>query len=178
MNKNNISRFLSLILRHKPDVIGITLDKSGWVSVSLLLTQLKKYDRPLSLEELVDIVETNPKKRFTFNEDNTKIRANQGHSTEVDLEPEEPPTTLFHGTVKDAIPGIKKSGLDKMSRHALHLSVDLETATNVGSRRGKALILSIDSGKMHEDGYLFYKSKNGVWLIDNVPPEYIQFDNV
>lgn len=174
MSKEN-SRFLSLVLRHKPETIDIELDANGWVDVDILLEQLAKFKRETSYEELEVIVETNDKQRFTFNEDKSQIRANQGHSVDVDLglTPEQPPEFLYHGTVAKALGGIFETGLDKMSRHALHLSEDLGTATNVGSRRGNPLILTIESGRMYKDGFEFFKSKNGVWLIDNVPPEYI-----
>ena len=178
MKKNKgISRFLSFVLRHNPEAIGLKLDKGGWVDINILLTTLNNHDRVITFTELKEIVETNNKQRFTFNDDETRIRANQGHSVEVDLglKAKRPPMKLFHGTVQKAIKGVKRGGLDKMSRHALHLSADVATATNVGSRRGEAIILEVDSGWMYADGFKFFQSKNDVWLIDNVPPKYIDF---
>ena len=176
-NVKKVSRLLSLVLRHKPENIGIELDKNGWVDVNVLLTQLEKHGKGITMLELLKIVETNNKQRFTFNNTNTRIRANQGHSVDVDLglKTSRPPRKLYHGTVQKAIKGIKETGLKKMNRHALHLSEDVATATNVGSRRGDAIILEIDSAHMDVDGFDFYQSKNGVWLIDNVPPKYINF---
>jgi len=179
MGKKDVSRFLSLVLRHKPETIGITLDENGWVDVDVLLSSLKSHNREITFGELKESVITNNKQRFTFNDDETQIRANQGHSVDVDLQlkPSKPPSKLYHGTVEKAIQGIKETGLKKMNRHALHLSEDVATATNVGSRRGDAIILEIDSGAMDIDGFEFCQSKNGVWLIDIVPHRYINFEN-
>lgn len=176
----NISKLLSLVLRHKPEVIGITLDKNGWVSVDdlLLKIQTQLHGDFITFENLEEIVNDNDKQRFAFNEDKTKIRANQGHSiskVDLDLKAERPPMGLYHGTVERFIPLIKKDGLLKMNRNHVHLSDDINTALNVGSRRGKAIILTINSGKMYVDGIKFSKSVNGVWLVDEVLPEYIIF---
>jgi putative RNA 2'-phosphotransferase len=173
----NKSKFLSLVLRHKPDTIGIVLDRSGWVSVEELLAKSADYGVRLSRKELEEIVETNDKKRFAFSEDKTRIRANQGHSVEVELELEaaEPPEQLFHGTVERFLGSIRTEGLKKMNRHHVHLSKDKETAEKVGDRRGEAIILTISSGDMFKDGYTFYLSENGVWLTDAVPVKYINF---
>lgn len=175
-NKQQPSRFLSYVLRHKPDKIGITLDKNGWVDVDELLDKCKTAKVVLTREELETIVEENDKKRFGFNEDKTKIRASQGHTLNIDLglKPTVPPTILYHGTVEAALKGIKKLGLGSMTRDHLHLSVDVATATNVGSRRGKAIILEIDAKAMYADGYIFTVSDNGVWLTNNVPFKYIK----
>jgi len=172
----NQSRFLSLVLRHKPDNIGIKLDKSGWVSVNQLLEQMKIHGREISFQDLKNIVAFNDKKRFEFNDYSTKIRASQGHSIKVnlDLKSERPPTKLYHGTVEKAVNSILDKGLDKMKRHAVHLSEDIDTANIVGGRRGKPIILEINSQAMYADNIKFYKSKNGVWLTDNVPPKYIK----
>jgi len=170
-----ISKFLSLILRHKPEKIGLTLDKNGWAEVSDIL---EKSNLKFTMETLEEVVSTNDKQRFSFNEDKTKIRANQGHSLKtIDLElaPQIPPAFLYHGTVLKFLQNIKLDGLKKMSRQHVHLSPDRQTATIVGKRRGAPLILSIRSGQMHADGYPFYLSKNGVWLADHVPPDYIEF---
>jgi len=170
------SKFLSLVLRHKPEKIGIVLDHAGWVSVDELLKALDKFGRTITLEELKFIVENNDKKRFSFSEDNKRIRANQGHSIKVDLDYSEiePHNLLYHGTVTNFLNSIYKDGLKKMKRHHVHLSGDLETAVIVARRRNsKIVILVIDAPKMYEDGYTFYLSDNGVWLTDCVPPKYI-----
>lgn len=172
-----ISKFLSLVLRHKPETIGLEMDKNGWVSVKELLKKTKSKFPELNMGLLEEVVSTNDKQRFSFNENKTKIRANQGHSIDVDLKytEQEPPEILFHGTVDKFLKNIKNEGLQKMSRHHVHLSADEETATKVGSRRGKPVILVIESGKMHSDGIKFYKSENEVWLTDMVEPKYIKF---
>ncbi len=165
------SKFLSLVLRHKPEEFGLTLDSSGWALVSNVLDKCN-----LSIKELEIIVEQNDKKRFEFNEDRTMIRASQGHSIDVDLEydPKEPPMYLFHGTTEKNVDVILKNGINKMKRHAVHLSVDQYTAIKVGKRRGKAVALTIDAERMHADGYEFFISTNDVWLTGVVPPEYVK----
>jgi len=167
------SKRLSYILRHRPDSVGLQLDHQGWASVEELLECLKGR---LTREELEEIVRTNNKQRFAFNEDCSKIRANQGHSIKVDLayEPQVPPDVLYHGTVNKAASSIKATGLKKMNRHHVHLSVDVETALDVGSRRGKPVLFCVDAKKMHEDGYKFFKSENNVWLTDSVPVDYLK----
>lgn len=171
-----ISKFLSLVLRHKPELIGLTMDSNGWVDVDELMEKSRLKGRGFDFETLEEVVFTNDKQRFTFNEDYTKIRANQGHSVPVDLqfEPTEPTGYLFHGTVEKFLEGIREEGLQKRSRLHVHLSKDLETAVKVGSRRGKPVILKIDAVSMFRDGYPFYLSKNGVWLCDEVPARYIE----
>lgn len=173
----HISKFLSLVLRHKPEEIGIEMDPNGWVDVDELIEKCSKKGRKFSFETLEEVVETNDKKRFTFNDDFSKIRANQGHTVDVDLEFEakEPLDFLYHGTVEKFIESIKATGLQKMSRLHVHLSKDLDTAVKVGSRRGKPIILKVRAAEMHKDGYAFYQSKNGVWLCDEVPAKYIEF---
>lgn len=170
-----ISRFLSNILRHKPENCDIVLDNNGWTNVEVLIKNLNERNYSVDMNMLIEIVETNDKKRFAFNEDKTKIRASQGHSVEVDLGylPSNPPNFLYHGTVNKDLDLILKDGLKKMSRHATHLSVDIPTAINVGSRRGDAILLKIDSKLMSFDGFKFYVSANGVWLTDFVPSKYI-----
>jgi putative RNA 2'-phosphotransferase len=165
------SKFLSLVLRHRPEEIGLALDENGWASVSELL-QKAKMDPP-TLEE---IVATNEKKRFSFNEDKTKIRAAQGHSIDVDiqLKPVDPPETLYHGTSEKFLDPIKKTGLEKKGRQYVHLSLDVATALDVGKRHGKPAVLIINSGDMSRKGYKFYLSENKVWLTDSVPVEFIQ----
>jgi len=164
---------MSLVLRHRPEKIGLKLDENGWADVQELITKMN-----INLQELEYVVENNDKKRFAFNEDKTKIRANQGHSLKtVDLELKniQPPNFLFHGTVGKFMSAIRDTGLLKMNRQHVHLSKDRETAIKVGSRRGKAIILSVRAGEMYEKGFEFYCSENGVWLTDHVPSEYIDF---
>ena len=175
MNKTKISRFLSLILRHDPDKIGVKLDKEGWIAVDVLLKQMKFHDKEISLETLKEIVATNDKKRFAFSEDNKFIRANQGHSISIDLKYKvvKPPVFLYHGTVAKFIDSIKEKGLLKMNRHHVHLSESIVTANKVGERRGKPILLSIKSNEMYKKGYKFYKSDNNVWLTEVVPSKYI-----
>lgn len=178
--KKTISKFLSLILRHSPGTIGLTLDTNGWANVEELLWKSGKHNRSFSKSDLEELVITNDKQRFAFNEDKTRIRASQGHSIEVELnlQREAPPEVLYHGTVERSIEGIRAEGLKKMGRQYVHLSRDKEAAEKVGTRRGKAVIVSIYSGAMYRDGFTFYRSENGVWLTDNVPVQYIRFKKV
>ncbi|WP_090100256.1 RNA 2'-phosphotransferase [Chitinophaga sp. CF118] len=173
-HKKNISKFLSLILRHSPETIHLQLDPNGWADVDELI---QKSSLRFTSEELEEVVETNDKQRFAFNADHTRIRASQGHSIDInlDLQPQQPPEFLYHGTVAKFLASIQKEGLQKMSRQHLHLSHDRQTAEKVGSRRGSPVILNIKSGQMHRDGILFYLSDNGVWLTDQVSPQYIDF---
>ena len=175
--KKSVSKFLSLILRHQPEVIGITLDENGWTDVDELIAKMNTNGHRISFDELEEVVETNDKQRFAFSDDYNKIRANQGHSVNISLglDPQEPPEYLYHGTVAKFLDSIRKEGLQRMSRQHLHLSRDGETAMKVGSRRGIPVILNINSGAMHQDGFLFYLSDNGVWLTDHVPAKYINF---
>ncbi len=171
------SKKLSKILRHHPAMIGLKLDKNGWADVNELL---EKYGTPpLSIDILKEVVETNDKKRFAFNDDFTKIRANQGHSVTVDLalEPTEPPALLFHGTATKNLQSIKGQGLVKGSRHHVHLSADESTAKKVGSRYGVPVILKIKTKEMSEAGFDFFVSENGVWLADYVPVRFLIFPN-
>lgn len=170
-----ISKFLSLILRHQPETIGLNLDENGWADVEELRERSAKKKVYFSLEELDEVVETNNKKRFAFNEDKTKIRASQGHSINIDLALEalQPPDFLYHGTAEANISSILEKGIEKRSRQHVHLSADKETATKVGMRHGKPIILTIRTGKMYEDGIAFYLSANGVWLTEFVDPKYI-----
>lgn len=170
------SKFLSLVLRHKPEEIGITLDQNGWVSVSELLDACNKHGVAITLEELETVVATSDKKRFAFNEDHSMIRANQGHSVEVDLgyKPQEPPEILYHGTADRFLSSIMEIGLVKGNRHHVHLSKDIETAAKVGQRHGKPVVLIVKSGVMHRQGQSFFISDNGVWLTESVPPAFIE----
>ena len=176
----NVSKFLSLVLRHKPEVVGVKLDPNGWVDVDKLLDGCAKVGRNIDMALLDRTVVENDKMRFTFNADKTKIRANQGHSQPVDVELEElePPLTLYHGTLERNWRLIREQGLLKMERLYVHLSVDEETARKVAERRvGAPMLLKVDSGKMYRDEYKFYRSLNGVWLTDHVPPKYISVLN-
>lgn len=178
MEKNNskISRILSLVLRHKPEELGIELDKNGWTDVSTLMQKLRHRGYVINRESLKDIVATNDKKRFTFDTTNNRIRANQGHSVDVDLElvSEAPPSILYHGTGSKSLESIMKNGLEKRSRQHVHLSADLDTAIKVGTRHGRVVVLMVDTASMSNDGFEFFKSKNDVWLTDNVPSKYLK----
>ena len=171
------SKFLSLVLRHQPDLIGITLDPAGWVSVDDLLAGCRRKGHDLSLADLEEIVHTSDKQRYAFNDDKTRIRANQGHSVPVDLghAPTAPPAVLYHGTAEKSVPGIRRDGVRKGKRHDVHLSERVDTATAVGSRHGKLVLLTVAAGRMHRDGFTFHRTPNGVWLADHVPAEYLTF---
>ncbi|KAA6440805.1 RNA 2'-phosphotransferase [Dyadobacter flavalbus] len=171
-----ISKFLSLILRHKPEAAGIELDENGWTDVKILIEKVNKANVTLNLEILKHIVETNSKKRFAFNDTFDRIRANQGHSVEVDLgyEAKIPPEILFHGTAEKFRASILEKGILKRERHHVHLSADMDTAVKVGSRHGKPFVFEVLAGKMFSDKYSFYLSENGVWLTDHVPSEYLK----
>ena len=173
--KKKISKFLSLILRHQPETIDLILDENGWANVDELREKCSKHKISFTLEDLDEVVETNDKKRFIFNDDKTKIRANQGHSIEIDLalKPQQPPEFLYHGTAQNNVESILENGIEKRNRQHVHLSQDKETATKVGMRHGKPIILTIKTGKMFEDGILFYLSENNVWLTDFVDAKYI-----
>ena len=174
---NNTSKFISLILRHKPETIGITLDEHGWADVQELIDGVNQSEgHILDREILEEIVRTDEKQRYSFNEDHTLIRANQGHSIPVDVELEEqtPPDILWHGTGEKYVSSIDVQGLLPKSRLYVHLSSDIETAKNVGSRHGKPVIYEIQSREMSADGYPFYLSANKVWLTKEVPVKYIK----
>jgi putative RNA 2'-phosphotransferase len=179
MNTNDKAtcKFLSLILRHKPETIGLSLDDNGWTNTNELLNKMNAHGYSLTFEQLKRIVDSNDKKRFAFSEDHSSIRANQGHSIEIDLnlQQQQPPDTLYHGTAERNIESIKQQGLLKGSRHHVHLSADTETARRVGMRYGKPVVLSIDAKRMQEDGCKFYRSENGVWLTEYVSCEFIIF---
>ncbi|MBR1494586.1 MAG: RNA 2'-phosphotransferase [Acidaminococcaceae bacterium] len=175
MSLNKTSRFISMILRHKPGVIGITLDEHGWANVSELVEGVNKV-HPLDMETLEEIVRTNEKQRFSFNEDKTKIRANQGHTIPVDVELEEkdPPEVLYHGTGEKYVESIDSTGLEPRQRLYVHLSTDKEMAVKVGQRHGKPVVYRVNSGQMAKNGYVFYLSVNGVWLTKAVPVQYLE----
>jgi len=171
-----ISKFLSLVLRHKPDVIGLKLDENGWALIDELICCAAAGGRSLDRELIKEVVATNDKKRFSISPDGKMIRANQGHSINVDLglSPIMPPTTLYHGTATRFLESILQKGLRSSGRNHVHLSSDHETAVNVGQRHGKPVVLKVESGAMDSDGHVFYRSENGVWLTKLVPAKYLQ----
>ncbi|MEO5915952.1 MAG: RNA 2'-phosphotransferase [Luteolibacter sp.] len=173
-----ISRFLSLVLRHQPETIGITLAEDGWTNVDELIAAMNKHGQHLDFETLELVVETNDKKRFAFSDDGEMIRANQGHSVEVNLgyQPTPPPEILYHGTVARFLPSIREGGIQKGQRHQVHLSVSLDVANTVGKRRGQPVILTVRAREMNVAGHDFYISTNGVWLTDFVPAAFIDFE--
>lgn len=166
------SKFLSLVLRHQPETIGITLDEAGWVDVDVLLAACAARGRGLSRAELDHVVATNNKARFAFSDDGRRIRASQGHSVTVELglAAAVPPDVLFHGTASRTLPLILAEGLRPMSRQDVHLSADVETAVRVGSRHGRPVVLAVDARELAAEGHVFRVSANGVWLTDRVPP--------
>lgn len=175
MSSNSTSKFISLILRHKPETIGISLDEHGWANVDELIEGIAK-TRTFDMSLLEKIVSTDEKQRYSFNDDKTLIRANQGHSIPVDVELPvvNPPEYLYHGTGEKYVSSIDAQGLIPKSRLYVHISGDIETARKVGSRHGKPVVYKISSGEMSRDGYVFYRSVNGVWLAKEVPVKYLQ----
>lgn len=171
-----ISKFLSLVLRHKPERINLRLDEAGWAQVDELLRACLAHGFPLAIEELREVVRESDKQRFSFSEDNARIRANQGHSVQVELgyAPAAPPNVLYHGTASRFLPSIKEKGLIKGTRHHVHLSLDTETALVVGNRYGKPVVLKVLSAQMYADGFIFYQSTNNVWLTEHVPAKYLE----
>lgn len=174
-NDIKMGRFISLVLRHNPSAAGISLDENGWADVDALIHGVRQTGRFLDLKMLERIVAENNKKRYSFNADHTKIRANQGHSIAVDVElkAQKPPAVLYHGTAAQHVDSIRKQGIAKRNRQHVHLSVDLATARNVGRRHGNPVILKVDSAAMAADGFTFWLSENGVWLCEEVPPQYL-----
>ena len=175
--ETKISKFLSLVLRHSPQTIGIALDENGWVATEELLAKSNQQGTKLSLDVLQTVVRNSDKQRFAFNEDGTRIRASQGHSVPVELgyAPQTPPDLLYHGTAAKNLASIRESGLTKGKRHDVHLSATPETARQVGARHGTPTVLTVHSGRMHADGIAFFRADNGVWLTDSVPPAYLGF---
>ncbi|MFI1930691.1 RNA 2'-phosphotransferase [Streptomyces sp. NPDC020330] len=173
-----VSKYLSKHLRHQPERIGLTLDGNGWVPVEELLRAAARHGSGFSRAELDHVVAVNDKRRFTVESgiEGDRIRANQGHTVAVDLDlpPTEPPAYLYHGTVARVMDAIRAEGLRPMARHHVHLSSDRETATRVGARRGRPLVLTVDAGAMHRAGHAFRVSANGVWLADAVPPRFLR----
>jgi putative RNA 2'-phosphotransferase len=172
----SISKFLSLVLRHQPETIGIELDQNGWTNVDILIEKSNIYGIKLDNETLKHIVETNSKKRFSFNETSDRIRASQGHSVEIELgyTSQKPPEILYHGTGEKSVQSILDTGLQKQNRQQVHLSADLETAIKVGQRHGKPFVFKVLAKQMFKDKFEFFISDNGVWLTDNVPTKYLK----
>ena len=177
MNKSDVQirKFLSLVLRHRPEKIGIELDPNGWVDVDALLAKANSYGMKLDRSALARIVETNSKKRFAFNDSLDKIRASQGHSVDIDLGyvNQEPPEILYHGTGEQSVCSILETGLIKRNRQHVHLSSDIETAVKVGQRHGKPFVFDVLAKKMYNDKFEFFLSDNDVWLTETVPPKYL-----
>ncbi|KQZ26238.1 RNA 2'-phosphotransferase [Duganella sp. Root1480D1] len=176
MNEVKISKFLSLVLRHQPEQIGLVLDQNGWASIDELIALANVRGTNLSRPQIQSIVENSDKQRFAISADGMKIRANQGHSVDIalGLAPHTPPEQLFHGTATRFLDSIREIGLHSASRQHVHLSSDRATAEKVGSRHGNPVILTVETGQMARDGRLFYVSENGVWLTDAVPAQYLQ----
>ncbi len=175
-NLDKLSVFISLVLRHRPDAAKISLDEHGWANVDELIRGINDTGRKINMELLEEIVRTDNKQRYSFNEDKTLIRANQGHSIPVDVELEEkqPPQYLYHGTAERFLDAVMAEGLKPMSRLYVHLSKDAETAVKVGKRHGKPVVLKIKAEEMEKDGIRFYLSQNGVWLTKYVAVKYIE----
>lgn len=171
----HLSKFMSLVLRHKPETIGLTLDENGWAFTNDLVEKLNAAGTAVDLAIINEVVATNDKKRFAFNEDKSMIRASQGHSIDVELQLNavSPPEHLYHGTADGFLNSILQTGLQKQRRQHVHLSADAATAITVGGRHGKPVVLMINAKQMQEEGYLFYLSENNVWLTDHVPTKYI-----
>ena len=175
MNLTETSRYLSLILRHKPEAAGIALDEHGWANVAELVDSIGK-TQPFDFKALEEIVRADEKQRYSFNEDGTLIRANQGHSVPVDVELDvvAPPEFLWHGTGQKYASAIDRDGLIPKSRLYVHLSDDVDTAIRVGARHGKPVVYRVLAAQMESSGYLFYRSRNGVWLTKAVPAKYLE----
>ncbi len=173
MKDQKVSKFLSFVLRHKPDSIGLTLDQNGWANIAELI---QKSNLMLTKAIIEMAVRDNDKQRFAISSDGKYIRANQGHSINIDLDlkPVMPPITLYHGTAKRFMESIKLHGLTRQNRQHVHVSSSLETAIKVGRRHGSVVVLLIDSGKMHQDGYVYFQSENGVWLTKEIPGKYLK----
>jgi putative RNA 2'-phosphotransferase len=170
------SKLLSYILRHRPDEAGITLDSHGWVTVDALLAGLAARGTAISRADLERIVAADSKQRYAYSDDGTRIRASQGHSVDVDLgyQPAVPPVLLYHGTAARNLESILATGLDRRERHHVHLSATVATARQVGGRHGRPVVLHVDAARMHADGFAFFVTANGVWLVERVPPIYLR----
>ncbi len=172
-----MSKFLSYVLRHHPESIGLELDEGGWVRVDVLLSAAEQSGTTLDERLLQQVVQQGDKKRFSFSEDRLRIRANYGHSISIDLglEPIEPPELLYHGTAKCFLDSIRREGLQRRGRNYVHLSPDEKSAVQVGARHGRAVVLVVESRRMHQAGHAFYCSQSGIWLTEEVPAQYLSF---
>ena len=179
MNQRSASKFLSFVLRHDPGAIGLTLEDGGWVAVDALLDALALHGKPLHRASLERLVRENDKQRFAFSSDGRKIRASQGHSVDVDLGyvAMHPPDLLYHGTVERFLPSIRVDGLLRGKRHHVHLSEGPDAAVSVGARRGRPLVIQVAAGAMAHQGYQFFRSANGIWLTDRVPPQFLRLES-
>jgi putative RNA 2'-phosphotransferase len=176
ISKIQLSKLLSLVLRHQPEKIGISLDIDGWTDVSDLIARSTAFGQPFNIDDLVQIVSGGDKRRFELSDNNLQIRALQGHSTNLvdrDFPVQTPPETLYHGTATRFLEAILLSGLVARDRHYVHLSATIQTALEVGRRHGKPTVLSIDAARAHAAGLEFAKSENDVWLIRALPAEFI-----
>lgn len=173
-----VSKYLSKHLRHAPHRIGLQLESGGWVAVDILLAACATYRFTITRAELNEVVRRSDKQRFAFNESSTHIRANQGHSVEVDLElpVAVPPDILFHGTARHNVDAIMREGLNRGRRHHVHLSFERETARRVGARHGVPVLFRVAAGAMHSQGFAFFVSQNGVWLCEEVPPQFLAIE--
>ena len=171
-----ISKYLSLHLRHQPEHLGLDLEEGGWIDVATLLAACARDGFPVTRAELEEVVVRNDKQRFSFDELGTRLRANHGHSVEVDLElePATPPPLLYHGTPERSLASILRTGIAKMKRQHVHLSTTLDEARKVGARRGQPVLVAVDAAAMHKDGLVFFQSASGIWLTDHVPPKYLR----
>lgn len=178
MDLTKLSRFMSFVLRHDPGSIGLELDSAGWASISDIVRLGQDKKRKFDRSDVLSVVETDEKKRYSLSSDGKKIRAAQGHSFPIDLGlvPKAPPDTLFHGTSTKNLDSIMRDGILPMSRDKVHLSLDRETAITVGKRHGNPAVLVVDSGSMHENGHVFLMADNGVWLADSVPFNFIKIE--
>lgn len=172
----SISKFMSLVLRHQPDLVGLSLDGAGWTSVDDLLARAAAHGRAITRDQLNEVVATSDKRRFALSDDGLRIRANQGHSVDVDLglAPVRPPEFLFHGTASRFVDSVMATGLERRSRHHVHLTEDIAIGEAVGRRYGKPVILRIAAGRMAEAGHVFFRSANDVWLVEAVPSQFIE----
>lgn len=178
MHDKEVSRFLSRVLRHKPELIGIVFDEQGYTDIETLINNACEFGKHFDYAQLLAVVANNDKQRFQLSDDGTQIRAVQGHShpsVKRHYEPQTPPNVLYHGTAVKSLDSIKQHGLTAQSRHYVHLSADSDTATKVGARHGKAVVLTIDTATMHAEGHVFYQAENGVWLTESVAVGYIDF---
>lgn len=169
------SKYLARHLRHEPERLGLTLEPGGWVRVDALLAACRSHSFALTRRELIEVVERNDKRRFSLDASGSRIRANHGHSIDLDLDlvQDVPPVILFHGTSHAAIGSVMASGIDKMGRRHVHLSRDLDSARKVGRRHGRPVVFEVEAGRMHDDGFAFFQSSSGIWLTETVPPSYL-----